>query len=144
MPQARAFDFLLAFRRIRSAWYAGGEGDAERGAVLRSELAALGPISVKIGQTLAQRPDILPEDVCEALKSLQTANRPFRERQAWVIAACGGWRVGVSRIAGISDCRRGGGTLVCALIVRGIIRCHSSRSLPWPHGLSGDAHPQNR
>lgn len=62
---SRALDFLLAFRRIRVAWEADG---VDRGAVLRAELAALGPVAVKVGQTLSQRPDILPEDVCEALK----------------------------------------------------------------------------
>ena len=42
--------------------------------------------------------------------------------------------VGVSRIAGTSGCRRGGEALVCALIVRRIIRRGASRALPWPHG----------
>lgn len=84
---ARALDFLLAFRRIRTAWDAGGEGDDERGAVLRRELAALGPVSVKVGQTLSQRPDILPEDVCEALKALQTSNKPFPDSEAFQVIA---------------------------------------------------------
>ena len=49
----------------------------------RRELAALGPVSVKIGQTLSQRPDILPEDVCLALKALQTNNKPFPDVEAF-------------------------------------------------------------
>ncbi|KAL3896875.1 MAG: hypothetical protein SGPRY_013177 [Prymnesium sp.] len=59
----RALDFLLAFRRIRAAWDAEDPAGESRGDVLRRELAALGPVSVKVGQTLSQRPDILPEDV---------------------------------------------------------------------------------
>ena len=55
---ARALDFLNAFRRVKASWEAGG--DTDRGAMLRAELAALGPVAVKLGQTLSQRPDILP------------------------------------------------------------------------------------
>ena len=89
----RAVDFLLAFRRIRAAWTSGdgqGQGSGggrDRGEVLRSELAQLGPVAVKIGQTLSQRPDILPEDVCEALKSLQTNNKPFPNEEAYRVIA---------------------------------------------------------
>ena len=43
------------------------------GEVLRREMSALGPVAVKIGQTLSQRPDIIPEDACEALKGLQVS-----------------------------------------------------------------------
>lgn len=71
---ARAFDFLKAFQRVRAVWdpeTSAGAG-VDRGTVLREELSALGPIAVKLGQTLSQRPDIIPEDACEALKSLQT------------------------------------------------------------------------
>lgn len=82
---ARALDFLLAFRRIRAAW--DSESSEERGAVLRTELAALGPVAVKVGQTLSQRPDILPEDVCEALKTLQTMNAPFPNAEAYDVIA---------------------------------------------------------
>ena len=47
---ARALDFLNAFRRVKASWEAGG--DTDRGAMLRAELAALGPVAVKLGQTL--------------------------------------------------------------------------------------------
>ena len=83
----RALDFLQAFRRVRAAWDADGADGQDRGAVLRSELSALGPVSVKIGQTLSQRPDILPEDVCEALKPLQTNNAPFPDELAFQVMA---------------------------------------------------------
>ena len=51
---ARALDFLLAFRRIRAVWDNPSPG-VDRGATLRSELSALGPVAVKVGQTLSQR-----------------------------------------------------------------------------------------
>ena len=65
--------------RVRQKWNEGDAeaGDAEaggsRGDALRAEIAALGPVR-QVGQTLSQRPDILPKDVCEALKTLQTGN----------------------------------------------------------------------
>ena len=83
---ARALDFLLAFRRIRAVWDNPSPG-VDRGATLRSELSALGPVAVKVGQTLSQRPDILPEDVCEALKGLQTSNTPFPNEEAYRVIA---------------------------------------------------------
>ena len=55
--------------------------------MLRAELSALGPVAVKIGQTLSQRPDILPEDVCEQLKGLQTSNEPFADSLAFQVTA---------------------------------------------------------
>ena len=55
--------------------------------MLRAELSALGPVSVKVGQSLSQRPDILPEDVCEALKGLQTSNEPFPNEEAYEVIA---------------------------------------------------------
>ena len=83
---SRAFDFLRAFQRIRSAWEDASPG-VDRGVVLRTELSALGPVAVKVGQTLSQRPDILPEDVCEALKGLQTSNAPFPNEEAYRVIA---------------------------------------------------------
>ena len=80
----RVFDFLNAFRRTRKAWSA---ADGDRGSILRTELANLGPVAVKLGQTLSQRPDILPEDVCEALKGLQTQNLPFPDDEAFQVIA---------------------------------------------------------
>ena len=44
-------------------------------------------MSVKVGQTLSQRPDILPEDVCEALKALQTSNKQFPDSEAFQVIA---------------------------------------------------------
>ena len=80
----RVFDFLNAFRRTRKAW---SDADGDRGSILRTELANLGPVAVKLGQTLSQRPDILPEDVCEALKGVQTQNLPFPDDEAFQVIA---------------------------------------------------------
>ena len=84
---ARAFDFLMAFRRVKAAWDLPESSGVDRGATLRAELAALGPVAVKVGQTLSQRPDILPEDVCESLKGLQTSNEPFPNEEAYRVIA---------------------------------------------------------
>jgi len=40
-------------------------------------VASLGPLAVKLGQTLSQRPDIVGKEACVALKRLQTQNTPF-------------------------------------------------------------------
>lgn len=77
----RALDFSNAYRRCRNMWES-TDGDTARGELLRQEVAALGPVAVKFGQTLSQRPDVLPEDVCEALKSLQMSNKKFDNAQA--------------------------------------------------------------
>ena len=41
-----------------------------RGAALRDALSGLGPVFVKIGQTLSQRPDLIGDEAADALKSL--------------------------------------------------------------------------
>ena len=58
------------------------EDQRTRGAMLNAAMAGLGPVSVKVGQTLSQRPDLVGEEACEALKSLQTKNRPFSNKAA--------------------------------------------------------------
>ncbi|KAH8073241.1 hypothetical protein JL721_3228 [Aureococcus anophagefferens] len=75
--------FGLALQRVRAQW----TDEAHRGAALRSELTALGPLAVKVGQTLSQREDILPADVCDALKTLQTRNEPFEDAVAFRVVA---------------------------------------------------------
>jgi hypothetical protein len=42
-------------------------GDSDGGATLRAELAALGPVCCKVGQTLATRPDIVGVDLSRNL-----------------------------------------------------------------------------
>ena len=46
-------------------------------------VASLGPLAVKLGQTLSQRPDIVGKPACDALKRLQTQNTPFDNQQAF-------------------------------------------------------------
>lgn len=51
--------------------------DATRGAALRGGLQQLGPVFVKVGQTLSGRPDLVGEEAAEALAVLQDAMTPF-------------------------------------------------------------------
>jgi predicted unusual protein kinase regulating ubiquinone biosynthesis (AarF/ABC1/UbiB family) len=48
-------------------------------------VASLGPLAVKLGQTLSQRPDIVGKPACDALKRLQTQNVPFDDPLAYAI-----------------------------------------------------------
>lgn len=50
---------------------------APRGKRLRLALETLGPIFIKLGQTLSTRPDLLPEDIVEELSLLQDRVTPF-------------------------------------------------------------------
>jgi len=92
----RLFAFVQSFFKVKKVWEQEESLPAEertRGQLLRSELAKLGPVAVKVGQTLSQRPDIIAEDVCEELKGLQTTNSPFPNELAWeVIANEFGWK----------------------------------------------------
>jgi len=51
----------------------------DRGTRLVERMSSLGPVAVKIAQTLSQRADIVGDEVCNALKRLQTANLPFSD-----------------------------------------------------------------
>ena len=84
----RGLTFARVYRKVKALWDAEealAPGERTRGEVLRSELSRLGPVSVKLGQTLSQRPDLVGEDVCAALKSLQTSNEPFADADAWSV-----------------------------------------------------------
>jgi ubiquinone biosynthesis protein len=52
------------------------------GEYLKGSLQRLGPVFVKVGQTLAQRPDIVGDDAAEVLKSLQSKTKPFPDEIA--------------------------------------------------------------
>lgn len=54
-----------------------------REVMLRETLSDLGPVFVKIGQTLSQRSDLIGEDAAQALKKLQEQNKPFEDELAW-------------------------------------------------------------
>ncbi|CAE8616937.1 unnamed protein product [Polarella glacialis] len=87
---ARLADVALRWAEIVSvgypalrAWQDETTPVDQRGAPLREALAKLGPVFVKIGQTLAERPDILGVDGCTELRKLQTQNRPFDDEVAY-------------------------------------------------------------
>ena len=46
-------------------------------------MTRLGPVFVKIGQTLSQRPDLIGEEAADELKLLQQSNEPFPNNLAW-------------------------------------------------------------
>jgi predicted unusual protein kinase regulating ubiquinone biosynthesis (AarF/ABC1/UbiB family) len=54
-----------------------------RAKLLREALSKLGPVFVKGGQTLSQRPDLIGEEAADALKSLQQENEPFEDAIAF-------------------------------------------------------------
>jgi len=86
----RLFSCAQAFWKMKQVWQEQEGLPAEertRGQLLRTELARLGPVAVKVGQTLSQRPDLIAEDVCEELKGLQTANSPFPNEDAFRVIA---------------------------------------------------------
>lgn len=53
----RFADFANSYRRLKQIW----DSSEMRGVRLREEIARLGPVAVKLGQTLSQRPDIISE-----------------------------------------------------------------------------------
>jgi len=62
-------------------------GNANKSAIARGErirlaLEALGPVFVKLGQTLSTRPDLLPADIAEELTKLQDQVPPFSSAEA--------------------------------------------------------------
>ena len=53
-------------------------------------LQKLGPVFVKVGQTLAQRPDIVGDEAADVLKTLQSKSAPFADEIAhrtWAVFA---------------------------------------------------------
>jgi predicted unusual protein kinase regulating ubiquinone biosynthesis (AarF/ABC1/UbiB family) len=56
-----------------------------RGTKLVERMSSLGPVAVKIGQTLSQRADIVGDEVCDSLKRLQTANIQFDDELAMAV-----------------------------------------------------------
>jgi len=77
---------------------------SERGAKLCETVASLGPISVKISQTLSQRPDIVGDEAATELKRLQTSNVAFDDNLAWaVLKESLNWTGPVAPGVGISE-----------------------------------------
>ncbi len=61
------------------------EPTAPRGERLKNALITLGPIFVKLGQTLSTRRDMLPTDIADELAQLQDRVPPFPSQQAIAI-----------------------------------------------------------
>ena len=53
-----------------------------RGERIRNTFEELGPIFVKLGQTISTRKDLLPDDIAEELVKLQDKVTPFPGEQA--------------------------------------------------------------
>ena len=73
---ARVARVMAALARVKLA------GDSDGGQTLRNELAALGPVFCKVGQTLATRPDIIGADISRQLGQLQDAMAPEPDASA--------------------------------------------------------------
>ena len=78
--------------------------DGSRGAMLCKAMASLGPVSVKISQTLSQRPDLVGDEAATALKRLQTRNVPYSDELAWaVVKEEFGWRGPIAPGVGVDE-----------------------------------------
>ena len=75
-------------RLLHAVWLLAGPAralqakHADAGARLGRALERLGPAYIKLGQMLATRPDIVGQDIAEALEHLQDRLPPFSEKQA--------------------------------------------------------------
>jgi len=81
----RLADLTLAWARVSSAWRsqeARAPEDRNRTDILRSEISRLGPVFVKLGQTMAARHDLIGQEAADALKELQKWNPPFDNDEA--------------------------------------------------------------
>lgn len=61
------------------------QAEIERAAKLCDAVSSLGPVAVKLGQTLSQRPDLVGLVAAKALKRLQTRNVPFDDALAHAV-----------------------------------------------------------
>jgi predicted unusual protein kinase regulating ubiquinone biosynthesis (AarF/ABC1/UbiB family) len=59
--------------------------ETEDGNALCKSVASLGPVAVKVGQTLSQRPDIVGTEAAEALQRLQTKNVAYDNALAYAV-----------------------------------------------------------
>ena len=78
---ARRFAAIaFEFSKVAASWSSQDDLPPEqrtRGDELRAAFANLGPVFVKIGQTMSQRGDIIGDEAADALKGLQKENAPF-------------------------------------------------------------------
>lgn len=78
--------------------------EEDRALDLCAAVSSLGPVAVKIGQTLSQRPDIVGHEAARALLRLQTQNLPFSNELAYhVIRQELNWTDGAPISPGIVD-----------------------------------------
>lgn len=59
--------------------------DYKRGEVLKNTVSKMGPVFVKLGQTLSNRPDLIGKEAAEALKSLQNKMPQYPDEIAYKI-----------------------------------------------------------
>ena len=85
LPDEGAFRWLRRLARLHPAHYRRDNADASLGKRLRLALQDLGPIFVKLGQTLSTRPDLLSPDLLAELSQLQDKVPPFPGAQARAI-----------------------------------------------------------
>ncbi|MDI1302354.1 MAG: AarF/UbiB family protein [bacterium] len=76
--------FLLLCLRLHPAWWLAGSR-ARRPDRLRLAFEELGPLFIKLGQLLATRRDLLPENVLDELAKLQDQVPAFSSREAMAI-----------------------------------------------------------
>lgn len=76
--------FLLFCLRLHPAWWLAG-ARARRPDRLRLAFEELGPLFIKLGQLLATRRDLLPENVLDELAKLQDQVPAFSSREAMAI-----------------------------------------------------------
>lgn len=77
LPKSGLFRCLRYAAYLHPAHYRRNQEALSRGAKLRLSLQELGPIFVKLGQTLSTRPDLIPADIAAELNLLQDRVPPF-------------------------------------------------------------------
>ena len=85
LPRQGVFRFIRYGAYLHPAHYRRESQDMPVGQRLRLALEALGPIFVKLGQTLSTRPDLLPPDIVTELSLLQDRVPPFPGTEARAI-----------------------------------------------------------
>ncbi|KAK3281161.1 hypothetical protein CYMTET_11036 [Cymbomonas tetramitiformis] len=79
----RATSVLTKAWRVWQAEEAADAAQRTRGKVLCDALSELGPVFVKVGQTMSQRKDVIGDEAASALKGLQQMNTPFDDELAY-------------------------------------------------------------
>lgn len=82
--------YFRAFRALTylNPWHWCRKSTFSRADAVRLSLEQLGPIFIKFGQALSTRPDLMPDDVAEALAQLQDQVPPFPSEQAVKAIEC--------------------------------------------------------